>query len=135
VFIIDGGSCSIGIESTVLKITRDSLFNLVILRKGGVSLDNLKEALDVVGLADKCTLTQVAKKHYVPEDNQLEAPGQFLRHYSPDIVSFLYTGEGAITRDDISLTDSVLIDFGSCFADHEGRVKYYYDLSPGGDFL
>lgn len=34
VLILDGGSCSFGIESTVLKITETEL---VIIRKGGVS--------------------------------------------------------------------------------------------------
>lgn len=39
VLIIDGGSCSFGIESTVAKIT-DS--ELIIFRKGGISLQNLQ---------------------------------------------------------------------------------------------
>lgn len=39
VLIIDGGSCSFGIESTVVKIT-DS--ELIIFRKGGISLQNLQ---------------------------------------------------------------------------------------------
>jgi L-threonylcarbamoyladenylate synthase len=38
VLILDGGSCSFGIESTVVKITESEL---VIIRKGGVSQKNL----------------------------------------------------------------------------------------------
>lgn len=44
VFIIDGGSCSFGIESTVMKITYsadEDLYRLLILRRGGVSEQNL----------------------------------------------------------------------------------------------
>jgi len=42
VLIIDGGSCSFGIESTVLKVTKnETKFDLMILRKGGVSKEHL----------------------------------------------------------------------------------------------
>ena len=44
VFIIDGGACSFGIESTVLKITYDHIekaYHLLILRRGGVSETSL----------------------------------------------------------------------------------------------
>lgn len=98
VLIIDGGSCSFGIESTVVKVTQDGKFNLLILRKGGVSIENLRETVRELDLAERVELSQIAKKHFKAEDEHLEAPGQFLRHYSPDIVSYLYTGEEAITR-------------------------------------
>lgn len=118
VLIIDGGACSFGIESTVVKVTvaPDHKFQLMILRKGGVSIDNLQETIRELGLADRTELTQVAKKHFKSEDEQLEAPGQFLRHYSPDIVSYLFTGTDEITRTDISLDSAVLIDFAGKFA-------------------
>lgn len=46
VLIIDGGSCSFGIESTVMKITKpNDKFDMMILRKGGVSKENLLEYL------------------------------------------------------------------------------------------
>mmetsp|Transcript_42227 Transcript_42227/g.30401 ORF Transcript_42227/g.30401 Transcript_42227/m.30401 type:complete len:103 (+) Transcript_42227:394-702(+) len=44
VTILDGGYCSFGIESTVIKISVDqqsSKYNLLIIRKGGVSMTNL----------------------------------------------------------------------------------------------
>ena len=43
VMIIDGGACSFGIESTVMKVTRNERFELTILRKGGVSIESLDE--------------------------------------------------------------------------------------------
>lgn len=55
--IIDGGSCSFGIESTVLKVTHDSKFNLTILRKGGISIDNLTETIRDLGLQDQVSVT------------------------------------------------------------------------------
>jgi len=41
------------------------------------------------------------------EDTQLEGPGQFLRHYSPNIESYLFKGE-MLTN----FSECVLIDFG-----------------------
>ncbi len=73
--IIDGGSCSFGIESTVLKVTKEDKYNLLILRKGGVSFENLRETVRELGLLERVELTQVTKKHFKAEDEQLEAPG------------------------------------------------------------
>ena len=43
VIILDGGHCSFGIESTVLKISKiEENYDLLIIRKGGVSSTNLK---------------------------------------------------------------------------------------------
>jgi L-threonylcarbamoyladenylate synthase len=42
VLILDGGACSFGIESTVLKITETEL---IVIRKGGVSMQNLESHL------------------------------------------------------------------------------------------
>ena len=43
VLIIDGGECSFGIESTVLKlqVDEDNKFKILIIRKGGVSMQSL----------------------------------------------------------------------------------------------
>ena len=148
VLIIDGGSCSFGIESTVLKVTTSTrpsdsehspytmvFFDLLILRKGGISLDNLLETVRDLGIADRAELQQVAKKHFKSEDENLEAPGQFLRHYSPDIVSYLFTGVDAITRPGVTLESAVVIDFAATFTSLQPEAKYYYDLSPEGDFI
>jgi len=86
VIILDGGSCSFGIESTVVKITESEL---VIIRKGGVSQKNLESKL--CELSHSFTVTQLGN-HSKSENTKCEAPGQFLRHYSPDIVSYLFNG-------------------------------------------
>ena len=59
----------------------------------------------------------------------MEAPGQFLRHYSPDIDSFLYKGEELHTK------DVVLLDFGGALKHKKDEVKHYRDLSEAGDVL
>lgn len=87
VLILDGGACSFGIESTVLKITETEL---IVIRKGGVSMQNLEDKLSQ--LTHKFTVTHLGQKSK-SESTKCEAPGQFLRHYSPDIVSYLFDGD------------------------------------------
>lgn len=74
----------------------------------------------------------MAHKHHKAEDEQLEGPGQFLRHYSPDIDSFLFSGT---VPDSLDLGTVVLLDFGSLFERLSGQVKHYRDLSPQGDYV
>ena len=67
VVIIDGGECAFGIESTVLKIELDESapeggpknFKLMIIRKGGVSMQNLKQRLGECSLTDRTTIDQL----------------------------------------------------------------------------
>ena len=135
VFIINGGSCSFGIESTVMKLTHaDGMNQLLIIRRGGVSEQSLAETLRVLGIEDKTQLSAVEHKHFKQEQEKLEGPGQFLRHYSPNIDSYLFTGlSDGISKD--SLADFVLLDFGGKFLELKPSFKYYQDLSPKGDHL
>lgn len=75
-------------------------------------------------------LSAVAHKHHKAEDEHLEAPGQFLRHYSPDIDSYLYNG-GEVE----DLSQVVMLDFAGLFAAHQSKVKHYKDLSAAGDYV
>ncbi len=135
VYIIDGGACSFGIESTVLKISFDQdqkKYNLLVLRRGGVSEQSLQGALKELGLESQATLSAVAHKHHKEEHENLEAPGQFLRHYSPDIDSYLFTGR---VPDSLKLSETVMLDFAGLFKDFRDKVKYYRDLSSKGDYV
>ena len=97
VTILDGGPCTFGIESTVLKIVdlepADS-FELLILRKGGVSEKALHEAILSSDFSDELKISIKSKQHtdFKIESERLEGPGQFLRHYAPNIDSFLFDG-------------------------------------------
>ena len=72
----------------------------------------------------------MALKHHKAEDEHLEAPGQFLRHYSPDIDSYLFNG-GPVE----DLSQVVMLDFGGLLSKHRSQVKHYRDLSAVGDFV
>jgi L-threonylcarbamoyladenylate synthase len=76
--ILDGGSCAVGVESTVLDLTGEIP---TILRPGGIT----KEQLEAV-------LGEVAVDH--PSEHQApKAPGMKYRHYAPQGELTLLTGE------------------------------------------
>jgi len=79
--ILDGGSCPIGVESTVLDLTGDVPF---ILRKGAITLEQLQQALGEVVLADP---DGVSYRH-----GGLPSPGMMSRHYAPRTKLLLVEG-------------------------------------------
>ena len=42
---------------------------------------------------------------------------------------------GSLSSKEISLSTSILIDFGGMYAEHKDEVKHYTDLSESGDIL
>lgn len=79
VLIIDGGECSFGIESTVLKLEAvpgegedaPTQYKLLIIRKGGISIQNLQQVIAEIGLADRTSVDQLERKHSKPETENL----------------------------------------------------------------
>ena len=53
-----------------------------------------------------------------------------MRHYSPDIVSFLFQGE---TQKEIGR--AIVLDFGQVHASLKTQAKHYFDLSEEGNIL
>jgi L-threonylcarbamoyladenylate synthase len=82
--ILDGGPCTVGVESTVLDLCAPVP---TILRPGGVSLEALKAVLPTVQIAAK---TQDRAEQVDRE--ALQSPGQMLIHYSPTVPAYLYAG-------------------------------------------
>jgi len=82
-FILDGGKSEIGVESTIVEVTKTEI---LILRHGGISVEQLKEVCNSVKIKDV----------YLNKPN---APGQLLQHYAPNIpLKFL----SEITKDEIN---------------------------------
>lgn len=76
-FILDGGPCSLGIESSIVDCTVDPP---VLLRPGAVTLEELRE------------VTPIEIPARLPGGRESEAqksPGQLLSHYAPRIPLFL----------------------------------------------
>lgn len=64
--VLDGGPCTVGVESTIVDVTGDTP---TILRPGGVTREALEEAL--------------GRPVAVPETSQVRVPGQHPSHYAP----------------------------------------------------
>lgn len=85
--ILDGGPCTIGVESTVVDLLQDPP---VVLRPGGVSMEALQAVMPNVQV------------HVQPpvEDGELAfaSPGLFTRHYAPRARFVLVTGQENAVR-------------------------------------
>ncbi len=80
--ILDGGETNIGIESTVIDMTRTVP---TVLRPGGVPLAALRRVLPEV--------TQMRKRPTLHDDTPSSSPGMMTKHYSPRAEILLYDGE------------------------------------------
>ncbi|HVM32328.1 MAG TPA: L-threonylcarbamoyladenylate synthase [bacterium] len=65
--ILDGGPCSVGVESTVVSFTGEKP---VLLRPGGLSLEELESVIGKIEVA-------------AHSSSRPQAPGQLERHYAP----------------------------------------------------
>ena len=87
--VIDGGSCKIGIESTVVKVVGGVP---VILRPGFITEEDIKKVVGDVKLSDKLFET-------VSADEQVESPGMKYRHYAPQTRCVLVeNGENQVQK-------------------------------------
>ncbi len=77
--IIKGGECSVGVESTVIDLTGEIP---TVLRPGGVSLEQLREAIGEVRISSE-----------LKDDGVPKAPGMKYKHYSPKAQVFILKGD------------------------------------------
>lgn len=78
--ILDGGKTKIGLESTVLDIT---VIPPVILRRGGVTLEELRRVVKNVRTFDEQRVVRA------------KSPGMKYRHYAPEAKLVIVSGTGA----------------------------------------
>ena len=77
-WIVDGGPCAHGVESSIVDLTQPDRIRL--LRPGPVSLEQLEVALGPLEVVTRATSQDIAQ----------DAPGMLERHYSPNIPVFLF---------------------------------------------
>lgn len=104
--ILDGGSCRIGVETTIIDLTSKQI---TILRAGGLSREELENFL-----GEKVLLNDSSSSHP-------KAPGQLLKHYAPALPLRINVEEKDV-RD-----DEFFIAFGKV------NRKYQLNLSERGD--
>lgn len=81
--IIDGGDCAIGVESTVVKITDDSI---TLLRPGAITVAMLSCVCENVTVAD-------AVVNELKDGEKPLSPGMKYKHYAPKANLFLVNDE------------------------------------------
>lgn len=86
--ILDGGACDVGLESTVVDVNRSPP---LILRPGGVTLEQLRNVLPDIQVYSKLTSG-------VDLEEKPPTPGLKYRHYSPTATLILYEGDVAKMR-------------------------------------
>lgn len=117
--ILDGGVCSIGLESTIIDMSTP---DPVLLRPGAISVDDICNVIP--NLIYKKDLLSVEESE-VPK-----APGMKYRHYAPDVPVTLVEGEYKKTfkwiKENANHNDAIIC-FEEFFDDFEGYI-YRYSL-------
>eukprot|EP01041_Mallomonas_annulata_P013464 gene13464-28530_t len=149
------GGCRVGIESTVCRVSPDG-DRVTILRCGAVSAVAIRTALQTQG-HESCVVSvdneRGMKKGLVSgaqgmgslhseilavveEGAGAVAPGQLLKHYAPDLPTFIVTQcdfSDDTKERKIGLDDVFVVDFGGRMASLEASCAVYVDLSPAGN--
>jgi L-threonylcarbamoyladenylate synthase len=112
-YILDGGNCEVGIESTIIGFNDNQP---IIYRLGGLSIEEIEQ---VVG---KVTIQ-------IHENAKPLAPGQLSTHYSPKKKLTLVNDISDLQSMD--LINTSLVTFTNQM---DYKVKYQYILSPKNDF-
>jgi L-threonylcarbamoyladenylate synthase len=140
-------TCEVGVESTVAKVesriseaasnvddatTTVALYDVTVLRQGAVSLQDITRCLEAEGLRIGIDI-QVTS-----DDVATVSPGQLLRHYSPNVPSYLVTA-ACIAHQQSSppaqsfLEKTVVLDYGGQLHSWKASALAYRDFSPTGD--
>ncbi len=80
--IVDGGECTVGVESTVIRVEED---RLTLLRPGGITVEQLKTVCENVTVAPGVL-------EHLDENAKVESPGMKYRHYSPKVPVIILDG-------------------------------------------
>lgn len=126
--VVDGGPCAVGVESTIVDLT---CMPPRLLRPGGVTLEQLREALGEVDVDPAVTRLMGAGE-------QPRAPGMKYRHYAPRAPVTVVKGEPERTAAYIHLShtrgDGVICfeEFTSLFAGGPGTGPVM-SLGPAGN--
>jgi hypothetical protein len=129
----DTTSCHVGVESSVAKLAMDeatSTGRLTVLRQGAVSVQDLQEALQNAGLGDAiCVVAQSTAR--VAVTTATVAPGQSIRHYSPNVPSYLLSDACMATPPPARiLAQAVVLDYGGQLVEWQSAALAYRDTSP-----
>ena len=113
--IVDGGSCDVGVESTVVNVCGSKP---TILRPGIISLEEIKLYLPDAIVSD--TVLRAVR-----DDEKVESPGMKYKHYSPncDVVLVESTIDGFVRFVNENAQDG---DYAMCFTEEYSYLRIPY---------
>lgn len=126
--IVDGGACSVGVESTIIDLTCTPPR---LLRPGGISLEQLRAVLGDVDVDPAVT-------RLLGAGEKPKAPGMKYRHYAPKAPVTVVAGpadrSAAYIAAHAAAEDGVICfdEFTSLFMRQSG-TRPIMDLGPAGD--
>lgn len=126
--IVDGGPCSVGVESTIIDLTCTPPR---LLRPGGISLEQLRAVLGQVDVDPAVT-------RLLGAGEKPKAPGMKYRHYAPKAPVTVVSGDPKTSAEYIAAhaapEDGVICfdEFMPLFTSRTG-TKPVMDLGPAGD--
>ena len=155
VYILDGGVCNYCMESSVIKIINENGNKIIqLLRMGAISAENLKEFINNKGIKDikvdiicKPIKLSNPEKELITnnEEELIEVPGQFIKHYSPLIETYIFSLKDddklsnkyyykEINYNEILKTEAIIIDFKNTIKNKfKKNFLNYLELSEKGD--
>ena len=118
--VVDGGSCAVGVESTVVSLTGETPR---LLRPGGISLEQLEAVLGTVEV-DRAIVQPIG------EDVRVSAPGMKYRHNAPHAPVTVVCGNLERSADYIAahLTNTCGI---ICFDEFSARFPAHFTQTIG----
>ena len=110
--VVDGGSCEVGVESTVVDVTGD---HVRVLRPGAVTVEMLTQAVGDVEV-------DAAVTHELQAGATVSSPGMKYKHYAPNARVVLVKGTPAAYAAYVNAHagDGVV---ALCFDGEEGELK------------
>ncbi len=119
-YIIDGGFCDIGVESTVIALTGKKP---MLLRPGKISREELEDTIGPIDISES-----IFKK--MSDDFKAQSPGMKYRHYAPSAELIVVDGEDSAVinyiKQNASENDGIL-----CFGGEENNFLRGTVLSFG----
>ena len=113
--VVDGGACSVGVESTVVSLCGE---RPRLLRPGGISLEQLRAVLGEVDV-DR------ALRETIDDSEKVSAPGMKYRHYAPKAPVTVVFGTPEASADYIYTQlgeNSGVLCFDDCAARFYGKA-------------
>jgi L-threonylcarbamoyladenylate synthase len=101
-FVLDGGPCEIGLESTVVQVAEtEDHWDVQILRPGAVTQEDLQAALSRWMSAKPALIRKVASEN---------SPGHMPHHYMPSIPLIIVPADFSLPRDLETLNSAVKLN-------------------------